>query len=532
MRCCGVVLLLAALGLSCPRAPAAGKVATDPIPHLIAQLGSHKFVEREAATQALEALGAVALQPLQQAAHDEDAEVRRRACELTRRIEKRMETEQILAGRHVRLIYKNMPVVDAVADLKRKTGLNVELGGDRGKLAGRRVTLDTGDTTLWQAYEQFCDKAGLAEPGPARRPSRVASSDAEIERERLIRLQRVMMIRAARGGAIYRYRDVDQPEADARMVLVDGKAHPLPTSLAGAVRIRALAPQAGVEGLHPQMNRLNKEARLALAAHAGVEGQPAGPAEKLLALEITPEPTMQWQGILNVRVDRAEDDRGQSLSQALGPELGLMNVSDARAIYLMESGAVGAVINPHHLPVRLKAAKLPSKVLRVLKGTVAAQVQTPTQPLLTVDDILNPRGKKEVKNRDGDSLKVLGVDRQEDGLVKVHIQLTSASGYAMWNGTRNVRRRLVRRGGVVVVTVTEERSGGSALALKDVKGQELKLVSTENLRMMRGVNAFMEDVELVYQSQKGQGAPAKFVYSGPRTVIVDVPFTLKNVPLP
>ncbi|HEV3260093.1 MAG TPA: hypothetical protein VG013_24765 [Gemmataceae bacterium] len=501
MRCCRVVLLLlAALGSACPHAPAAAeKAATDPVNRLIAQLGSHKFAEREAATQALDAVGGPALQPLTKAARDQDPEVRRRARELTRRIEKRIETEQLLAGQRVRLVYKNVPIAEAVADLKKKTGLNVELAGDRSQLTSRKVTLDTGDTTVWQAYEQFCEKAGVGEPGPAPHPSRVASNVDDLRR---MQIQEEIMMLRMQG----RYGYSRQPQTDGRMVLADGKAHALPTSLAGAVRIRALAP------------------------HTGVDGQPTEPGEKILALEITPEPKMQWQGIINVRVDKAVDDKGQSLPQSAGPEVGMMNLYSPKAmIFMDDSGSI--VTNPRHLPIRFKAAKQPSKVLKELKGTVAAQVQTPTQPLLTVDNILNRRAKKDVKDNDGDSLKVLDVDCQKDGMVKLHVQLTSSSGNGMWNGNRVIfRRRLIRGGGGRVI-VQEESSGGSSLALKDAKGRDLKLVNTQYVQIMRAFNGFTQEVELTYQAHKGQD-PAKFVYSGPRTVIVDVPFTLKNVPLP
>ena len=41
-----------------------------------------------------------------------------------------------------------------------------------------------------------------------------------------------------------------------------------------------------------------------------------------------------------------------------------------------------------------------------------------------------------------------------------------------------------------------------------------------------------QEIELTYRPEEGQNAPARFVYSGRRVVLVEVPFTLKNVPLP
>jgi WD40 repeat protein len=74
-----------------PAAPVEGQQERDEIESHIAQLGSPKFAEREAATAALDAMGSKALAALRKAAssHD-DAEVRRRAGQLVDGIEQRL----------------------------------------------------------------------------------------------------------------------------------------------------------------------------------------------------------------------------------------------------------------------------------------------------------------------------------------------------------------------------------------------------------------------------------------------------------
>jgi len=83
------VLLPSLLAISCSEAP-----PTPPddagIARLIGQLGSEKFSEREAAGEALLAIGEPALKALRQAAAtSEDAEIRRRATTLVAVIRKR-----------------------------------------------------------------------------------------------------------------------------------------------------------------------------------------------------------------------------------------------------------------------------------------------------------------------------------------------------------------------------------------------------------------------------------------------------------
>src|SRR5207244_1000701 len=58
--------------------------------------------------------------------------------------------------------YKDTPLKDALADFSKKSGYNLTLlEGD--KLKERKVTLETGEVTFWQAFDQFCAKAGLVE---------------------------------------------------------------------------------------------------------------------------------------------------------------------------------------------------------------------------------------------------------------------------------------------------------------------------------------------------------------------------------
>src|SRR5690242_1409603 len=89
---CGLTLL----ALSTAR-PAEGPPAPVPPARLIERLGSSDFAEREAATRALDEIGPAVLADLRQATTSDDPEVRRRAGELVRLIERRAEAARLLA---------------------------------------------------------------------------------------------------------------------------------------------------------------------------------------------------------------------------------------------------------------------------------------------------------------------------------------------------------------------------------------------------------------------------------------------------
>src|SRR5258708_7835158 len=171
-----IVILAITVGLergsaSLPAAPST-PVAAGPIAELVTQLGSANFKEREAATQALDAIGGPALENLQRAAQSSDPEGGRRAQNLAHLIRRRIETAQFLTPLRLRLVYKDTPVLQAVQDFAKKTEFPIGLMPGM-RLANRKITLDTGETTFWDAFDQFCQKAGLME--------RIVTSEIDIQ---------------------------------------------------------------------------------------------------------------------------------------------------------------------------------------------------------------------------------------------------------------------------------------------------------------------------------------------------------------
>jgi hypothetical protein len=155
MTCFALAAACAALLLA-PNPAAAGPLC-EVVAHLIDQLGSPRHADREGAARMLWGLGGPSLPALRQAAtSNPDLEIRRRAAGLATRIDRHFESERLLTPPKVRLRYDREPLQSAVADFVRLTDLPAVLVSDPAGGSPRTVTLDTGEVTPWQAFEQFC----------------------------------------------------------------------------------------------------------------------------------------------------------------------------------------------------------------------------------------------------------------------------------------------------------------------------------------------------------------------------------------
>src|SRR5262249_54622933 len=159
-------LLALAVGLGAlVAAPAADPPGADAerIAKLVKQLGSDSPDEREKATKELEDIGAPALDALRAAAKDGDADLKTRAAALIDKVEKDARGSRLLAPTKVKLLFKDTPLEDAVAEFNKKSGYTIEVHDPDKKLKDRKVTVETGEVTFWEAFDKFCEKADLVE---------------------------------------------------------------------------------------------------------------------------------------------------------------------------------------------------------------------------------------------------------------------------------------------------------------------------------------------------------------------------------
>jgi hypothetical protein len=299
------------------------------------------------------------------------------------------------------------------------------------------------------------------------------------------------------------------------LLLTDGKSPSLPSHYAGALRIRALPP-----GPAPAAFR-----------HPGEVG---------VVLEVTPEPRLPWRNVFAVRVRRAVDDKGQELAQvsdlsALEDPEGLLMANMVAKVRFADAGP--ALAGLRHEQVRLRQGERESLRLVELSGTLAGQVQTAQQPLLTVSDVLKAAGKT-VKGKQGGLLKVEHVNRTESGEITLRVRLevppdaTVAAVPAFGNAARLQALQARQLAAAQVQLQMRGAQGGSparsqtafaGLTLHDAKGQPLPLLQAQ-------VNPQGEYV-LTFRPRPDQAEADKLVFSGSRTVTVEVPFTLRDVPV-
>ncbi len=77
----------------------------------------------------------------------------------------------MLAPKRVHLNLKEVPALDAVNELAKLSGYQINVIGDRTQVADKKITLDTGDVVFWEAFDKLCVAVGLVEqmqvPTPA-----------------------------------------------------------------------------------------------------------------------------------------------------------------------------------------------------------------------------------------------------------------------------------------------------------------------------------------------------------------------------
>jgi hypothetical protein len=308
-----------------------------------------------------------------------------------------------------------------------------------------------------------------------------------------------------------------------RIVLVDGKTENLSTFQMGAVRIRVLP------------------------ANTQLPGHGKTPEESFVTLEVTTEAGVDWRGVLEVHVQKAFDLKGREAAQvqestapsngpviewgggvALNLAVGNNGIIFADAL---DSVAPSTDAPTREFPVRFKLAERGIKELREIQGVLFAQVQTPQEPLIRADKILQAEGKT-FKGPADSFLKIHEVRQNDRGQVQMRVTLRrpsmSEEALAMMGGAVFVRRF---NGRMAFLAQQEmETVAAQNLSLHDSKGQAFQLTSAEESTQANGVDVTQE-FRLVFQSRQGLDQPARLVYSGHRLVTVEIPFTLKNVPL-
>jgi hypothetical protein len=515
MRTCAILPAVTA-GLWLAAAHGAEAPAPDRVEQLVAQLGSPNYRERIAASRALDDLGDVALDLLRRAAQSPDAETRRRANELIERIELRATTARLLAPTTVSLDIHQLPRNEAIAEFNKATGAFVRLHTtDAIGTAGRRVTLRTGPVTFWEALEQFCKAAdlrewdGLTAVGPGMPPGFAKAQPPVIRVPGQIQAQ---VIIGSSGPA--------RPAAPpAQFVLLEGPAVPTAEARTGAVRVRCLPP-----------------------------GTPfptdvvAGTDEVLFPLQVSAEPRLQLGRGLTLRVEKAIDDRGQSLVAtavvARMPRNPAMEEDQRMMLMLLNNGVPVPMPTGSDGPLGVKVRKGPlaATALRELTGSVGALVRV-TEPLIEIE---NPAaaGKSESRSPHGVTLAINDIDKTARGDMRLSIRLSVSPDVQPGQGPTVVARGPAPpgvwfAGNLPLPAAPVGTTEFCGLSLLDSKGRRFEIGQAQQELTQFGPQGWTHNITVAFRTTAdGAAEPAKLMFTGSRPTMVEVPFTLKDVPLP
>jgi hypothetical protein len=491
---CTLLLPLACLVLSVP-------IRADSPPgeveELVARLGSSKFKEREAAAAALDRCGAAALPALQAAVRHPDPEVSYRAQVLVQRIEQRLETAQLLGGKKLRLTYKDVAILDAVSDFSAKAGVAIEVEGDRLGLRDRTISVDTGDVPFWEAFDLFCRQAGLRERPAPMIPAGPGNPHGK---------PRIVINEG--------YNSPPPVKQPARIALEDAKSVPLPTAYCGAVRLRAVVPQA-------------HSGKPVVSKYPPVET----PAAVGFVLDVRPEPGLMWHGVASLRITRAVDEHDQVLVQPepfvadrmVDPLLG-----NEGPIVIWDGSGLPLALppSPRYALARLKPGKQPARTLKEVGGTLTVELMA-LRKLMTVNDVLSA-SSKEFTAGDGTILKILDAKEQKQHLV-VRVQVSGGQSTA---AVGNVVRVVKGNNGVLLIdsSMSAPRMDGG-FALVDGTGKSYSAAASEHFAVENGNGGLGVEYVLKFARADVKGAPVSLIFSAPRLRSIDIPFTLRDVPL-
>lgn len=555
--------------------PAGDAPSKEKIDKLVEQMGSGEFVERETATKELAAIGVPALEALRKAAKSEDAEVRKRAEELLPKIERAAESARVLAPKRVRLVYKETPLKEALADFQKQSGYSIDLHDPDGKLKERKITLDTGETTFWHAVALFCDKADLTEASmaelmQAQRPQQGGFPVPLPEQ------QFKPLLPGANPAALQKGRSgmPGTTAMNAQVILKEGKPKKLPTDDRSAIRIRALT-KSDLFGNAPE-------------------------GEIILPLEVSPEPKLQWEALQSIHIDKAVDDRDQDLMQVIPQVEGVVGVAGApaglqmqmamrmqmqkqmqmqmrRRAFHMMGGAPSQQVS-----IQFKKGAKEAKSLKELKGSITAQMLTEAQPMIVADKL---KSGESFKGKEGGFIKIVEV-KSEKQETTVRLEFEQPPFDKVMPAQQNVMPVFVGGGAAPIrIRAVPARKiipppapagpppaglaakqqaappapapmqrqiaiqgnfafggGGvpfmdsfNGLSVLDDKGATLLMgVQMENGFQLQPGGGFKQTTTytLTCRHEKDKGQPAKIVFLGRKRVTVDIPFALNDVPLP
>lgn len=376
-----------------------------------------------------------------------------------------------LAGKKVHLKFDDTPLDKAVEQIAKETGYSLKLHDPEGKLKGKKVTLDTGKTTFWDALAQFCDKAGLTDGEPNRRvrpgvrplPAPLPGVKAQPLPAPLppVEAQPAKPVKEAP-----RKQD-EKPDGDDATDELPAQAPAKPAADApipvapvqggGGGQAPAVLPApGGGPAIMPAVEWVPVEpGQIVLVPGKAAKGDAktslrVRPADASalrmpvaldkdrinLDLELTLEPKLRWHSLGAVKITKATDDNDQKLD-AVEVKFDRPAVRPLPAPLPLPGGgpgvapgvampAIGMAGSANGLsrtvPVQFEKGKKATKSFKEITGTVEAKVLAEAEALVVVENVMKMAGKT-VKGKKGGAVTINKASKNKDGVVEIEFTL-------------------------------------------------------------------------------------------------------------
>ncbi len=361
-----------------------------------------------------------------------------------------------------------------------------------------------------------------------------------------------------------------------QIILKDGKSKKLPTDDASAVRVRALGKS---EPFDPG------EGEVILALEVSPEPKVLWHGLQSLRIDKAIDDLEQKLTQVTPQVEVPGAVVGGIAAPGFAPQIA---IAPGFPMPSSMGGQLGA-----RVPVRLKKGDKQAKSLKELRGVITAQLLTEVQPVIVADKL---KAGEMAKGKEGGYIKIVEVKSQDeqttirleyqqppmDKVVPAQPNVGQVQGGMGGVAPAPVPIRLPRRGvpvrpvpapapaapppaglaaqppaaappppppvqvapamqvvirgGGNIVIGGPIGFGGNGLTVQDDKGNALPMQTTQVQTRFeqQGGGAFVQTMiyTFVTRHEKDKGKPAKVVFLGRRHATVEIPFALKDVPLP
>jgi hypothetical protein len=451
--------------------------APEPDPSaFVAQLGSRRYAEREAAARSLEQLGGQALPALRLARSSRDLEIRTRAEYLVHRIEGALLTQPTW----ITLDFQNRPLSEVLKAIGERAGTQLTLANvAAGNFATRRVTLrEPRPVTFWKAIDRLCEV------------TRLQYNPLSVHTNPLGHEPQITLFPA-------------QAPAPGRAT---------PTCDTGPFRMTLVNLHFQRDVLFDQGGLLRTNPRLAQPVRVfapppnpGVATGPTINEEFSAQIQLMAEPRLALSQNGPLRIIEAIDDQGQSLLHPIYEGPFVQRVS---GYFGMTNGSTLTLQAPLSRPGR------PSKTIKRLRGSLSVAVSTRKPNPLVV-----PMSNASGKSFQNDEV-VLGVQdvRVDPNTHQMTLDLS------------------IRSNSVTPRSLAASAAPGEMVFSRpEINPQQIEILDAQGRPLLwynAGADGEGTRFSLTLLPQQNQSPPAQMRYYSLSRASTDVDFVFEDVPMP